>query len=100
VKSLTAIVLSAAAALALSSTSSLAGTWTIKETPNHDTCYVVNYMPATYNINPKGIKVRGSQTVWKGEYKDGNKVYYHTDPAVYIQTKTLIEADYYSLVPC
>lgn len=75
-----------------------AAEYTVTGYPNRDKCYLVEHIPATYNINTKGIKVKGETKSWSGTIAAGNVVTHRKNPAVYIRTKKLVEADHYSLV--
>lgn len=89
-------------ALALVGTSMTSGvfakTYTVTGYPNRDTCYVVKHVPATYEVNTKGIKVKSEGEAWS-TIVPGTIAKHSTTPAVYIQTKTMTEADHYSLTP-
>ncbi len=76
-----------------------ARTYTEEVTPNRDKCYLVQYVPALYQVNTRGKKVKGESTSWHGDYADGAVIIKRRNPAVYLQTRKLLEADHYSLVP-
>jgi hypothetical protein len=86
--------------LALTAAAAEAKTYTVEVTPNNDKCYIVNYVPATYLVNTRGKLVKGERRVWVGEIADGNTIYHRRVPATYLETRTLVEADHYSLSPC
>ena len=75
-----------------------AATYTVTGYPNRDKCYYVEHVPATYKVNTKGVLVQGESAGWSA-IAPGTKAVHSTSPAVYIQTKKMIEADHYSLVP-
>lgn len=47
--------------------------------------------------NTKGKLVRGPSKRWRGDFADGQIVVKEKVPAVYKQTRTLVESDHYSL---
>lgn len=71
--------------------------YTVEVTPDNRTCYQVNYIPATYKVNTRGHLVRGASRDWEGTIADGNVIVHRRNPAVYIEKRTLVEADHYSL---
>ena len=89
-------------ALALAGTSIIqpvfAKTYTVTGYPNRDTCYIVEHVPATYKVDTMGIKVKGEGSGWN-TIAPGKVAKFSTTPAVYIQTKKMIETDHYSLIP-
>lgn len=94
----TAIIIALALAASSIAPAVSAKTYTVTGYPNRDTCYVVKHIPATYEVNTKGIKVRGESSGWSA-IVPGTIAKHSTSPAVYIQTKKMLEADHYSLVP-
>ncbi|MBU1175875.1 MAG: hypothetical protein KKH72_10785 [Alphaproteobacteria bacterium] len=94
----TALLISLALAGSIVAPAAFAKTYTVTGYPNNDKCYLVEHIPATYEVNTKGIKVKGESSGWSA-ISPGKIAKYSTSPAVYIQTKSLIEADHYSLVP-
>lgn len=95
------IIIATAAVIGLGviATSADARTYTEEVTPNRDKCYLVQYVPALYKVNTRGKKVKGQSTSWHGDYVDGGVIIKRRNPAVYIQTRRLIEPDHYTLVP-
>ena len=84
---------------------SLAGTAEAKTYKKHidergGKCYLVEYVPSTYNYNTRGKLVHYESTSWDGAIVDGGKIYHRRNPSVYITTKKLVEKDHYTLVPC
>lgn len=90
-----------AAVVCLGAFASTADARTYREevTPNNDKCYVVKYIPALYQVNTRGKKVSGESKSWVGEIADGAVVIKRRNPAVYIQTRKLLESDHYTLIP-
>lgn len=66
---------------------------------DHDKCFLVEYVPSTYLYNTKGKKVSGPSKSWIGDIVDGGVVIKRRNPAVYIQTRKLLEQDHYTLIP-
>lgn len=93
------IATAAVVGLGVFASSADARTYTEEVTPSRDKCYLVQYVPALYKVNTRGKKVKGESTSWHGEYADGAVIVKRRNPAVYIQTRKLLEADHYSLVP-
>ncbi|HDZ73332.1 MAG TPA: hypothetical protein ENH55_11290 [Aurantimonas coralicida] len=75
-----------------------AKTFTRKVVENNDKCYLVEYIPSTYIFNTKGKKVSGESRSWVGNIADGAVIIKRRNPAVYIQTRKLLEQDHYTLV--
>ncbi len=74
-----------------------ADVYTVKESRSRlVACYERQYVPATVQVDTKGIPVRGETTGWETR---GNKWNQVRDAAVYIQTRTTISEDHYTLVP-
>ncbi len=69
--------------------------------PRHS-CYRVEYVPALYLVNTRGKLVQPERYVWRGDIVDGARVHHERIPAVYLQTRVLLEPDHYTLVrvPC
>lgn len=93
-------VIVGAGALLLTVAASEAKTYKEWASPNNEKCYVVEYVQATYLVNTRGKLVKPERKVWVGEIADGNKIYHRRVPATYLQSRTLLEKDHYTLKPC
>ncbi len=91
------LLISASALLSLGTTMASADTYTVKEKRSrYVACYSRVYVPATVQVDTKGIPVRGESTSWETSASSWNQV---RSPAVFIQTRTTISEDHYTLVP-
>ncbi len=59
-------------------------------------CYVKEYVPAKVLVNTRGRLVAKEATYWEVSGDRWNRV---RSPAVYLETRRIIEADHYKLVP-
>ena len=59
--------------------------------------YCRSYVPATFRVNTRGRLMSAQRTGW---VVAGDTVTRVRTPAVYFQTRTLVEADHYTLTPC
>ena len=60
-------------------------------------CYEKVYVPATVQYNTRGILVQHSSVDW---VITGDRWQRVRSPAVYIETRHVLEEDHYKLVPC
>jgi hypothetical protein len=58
-------------------------------------CYKKEYVPATYVVNTRGKLVQKPSTGWVISGDRWDRMRY---PAVYIETRKMVEADHYKLV--
>ena len=58
-------------------------------------CYSKEYVPAKVLVNTRGILVAKESKAWEVTGDSWNKV---RNPAVYIETRRVVEADHYKLV--
>jgi hypothetical protein len=73
-----------------------AETYVVKQSVSrYLTCYDRVYVPATVAVNTRGKKVRGEARGWEIA---GDRWDYVRSPAVYIQTRRIVEQDHYTLV--
>jgi len=96
------VILACAAGLsAISMGSAMAGTYTETVTPNNVLAtYCKHYVPETDLVNTRGILVQGASIGWVTSVTPVGEVWERVrTPPVYIQTRRLIEADHYTLVP-
>lgn len=80
-------------------TSAFAATYTIETFPGRDKCFTVKHIPATVQVNTKGTLVQGETNSVVGSYTPGGTVIFRQNPAVYIETRKVLEQDHISLVP-
>ncbi len=59
-------------------------------------CYSKEYVPARVRVNTRGKLVRGTREYWQTGDTAWNVV---RDPSVFIETRTVVEPDHYTLVP-
>lgn len=72
-----------------------AGTYIVEEARSrYITCYNKVYVPAKVLVNTRGRKVRGEGTAWEVA---GDRWNYVRNPAVFIETRTTVESDHYTL---
>lgn len=61
------------------------------------TCYRVTYRPAVVRVNTRGQLVRPQTHGWVGVLADGASYDRVRTPAVFIETRRVLEPDHYSL---
>lgn len=77
-------------------TAASAETYTVREAQSrYVACYERVYVPATIEVNTRGELVRAESEEWQTSGAHWNRV---RNPSVYIQTRTVIEDDHYTLV--
>lgn len=75
-----------------------AGRYLVSESIGHVlACYDKVYVPATVEYNTRGILVQHPSVDWD---VGGDRWLRVRHPAVYIETRRVLEADHYKLVPC
>ncbi|MDY8110111.1 hypothetical protein U0C82_13270 [Fulvimarina sp. 2208YS6-2-32] len=100
VVSMRKVLLGMSAAVAAVSFSSVAEAKTYKKhiDERSSTCYVVEYIPSTYQYNTRGKLVSTPSTTWSGDIADGAVVKHTRNPAVYLTTRHRVEQDHYTMV--
>lgn len=89
-------VIAAAALLAVGAGAASAEVYTVREAQSRFVaCYERVYVPATIEVNTRGELVREQSEGWETAGNHWNRV---RNPAVYIQTRRVIESDHYTLV--
>ncbi|GJE45208.1 hypothetical protein [Methylobacterium soli] len=94
----------AMAALALSvsaTTSALAQSYTEEVVPNNDTCYRVMYKKQVDLVNPQGVLQQPSSNEFRSNiiYQHGGVARNVYNPAIYLETRTVVSPEYYSMRP-
>jgi len=94
------IGIAAAITLGFAATTSVfAASYTIETYPSRDKCFAVKHIPATVQVNTMGTLVQGESNAVVGSYAPGGTVIFRKNPAVYIETRKVLEQDHISLVP-
>jgi len=92
------LVASAIGACVLASAPAHAGRYLVSEAQNNVlACYDKVYVPATVEYNTRGILVQNTSVDWE---IGGDRWLKVRHPAVYIETRRIVESDHYKLVPC
>lgn len=85
---------------ALYSSVANAETFTVRRHVNNDRCYRARRVPATIEVNSKGILLKGAARSWEGNMnRHGAKIRNKYHDPVYIQTERVIEDQHMTLVP-
>ncbi|RYD30135.1 MAG: hypothetical protein EOP57_00575 [Sphingomonadales bacterium] len=84
---------------AVFSTSALAEFRKYTEVPNRDSCWSVEYVPRTVEVNTRGRLIRGERRSWTGEMVNGGIVRNERHAAVYEKVRRVVEEEHYSLDP-
>ncbi|GGK35049.1 hypothetical protein [Salinarimonas ramus] len=89
-------VAATAAALLVGTVAAQAETYTVREAQSrYIACYERVYVPATIEVNTRGELVREGGEAWQTSGNHWNRV---RELPVYIQSRTVIEPDHYTLV--
>jgi hypothetical protein len=90
-----------AAALSLAVGAAEARQKTVEVVPQNKTCFDVDYVPALYSVNSRGKLARkaGVQTSYAIVEQVGGTATVTRQPAIYIETRKLVEPDHYTMRP-
>lgn len=73
----------------------------VEVTPNNKSCFEIAYVPAVYAVNTKGKLMRkeGVDRSYAIVEQVGGTATFTRQPAVYMEKRTLLEPDHYSMAP-
>lgn len=96
-----AYILAVAAAAILASGPAFARKNTVEVVPDNKACFDVTYVPALYAVNTRGKLARGEsrERVYDIVEQVGGTATYTRHPAIYLETRKLLEPDHYSMRP-
>lgn len=76
-----------------------AATYTVSGSTITRTCYQNVYVPATIQVKTNGTLVTPSGAVTIGNNTPGTIIEFTASPAVFLETRKVLEAEHISLVP-
>jgi hypothetical protein len=96
-----AYILAGAAVAVLASSPAWARKNTVDVVPDNKSCFDVTYVPALYQVNTRGKLARKASVEKVYDLVDqvGGTAAIVRHPAIYIETRKLLEPDHYSMRP-
>lgn len=88
-----------AASVALVTSVAEARQKTAEVVPNNKSCFDIDYVPALYSVNTRGKLVRKQsvERVYAIVEQVGGKAVDTRQPAIYLETRKLLEPDHYTM---
>ena len=73
----------------------------VEVTPDNKRCYAIDYVPALYQVNSRGklMRARGVRRDYAIVDQVGGTASFTTVPAVYMESRRLVEPDHYTMRP-